>query len=286
MEFYSITGRPPLNIEIDGSDTSFNVQLDLSSNQDEAFQRSVLVQLRRIAGTNTGRLVLSAIQSFAPLRISIVPTNVSTESAAVRRGNLLVVGYRTLNVSNYGFVQASGPGTAPDEILLHELIHCLRHLRTWNDVNGYSFLRMGYGFRNIEEFYAVLVANMYSSETGRPLRRDHSVTASGATTPLVQNITVVGATIPDYSGMGNFFPLNRNAIALMSEELMGFGQAFFTQLISIQCDFNPVREFVTSNRLMGELQLRNVLANRGAVAPRVIVQRAGTGHSIPRRGRH
>jgi hypothetical protein len=285
MEFYSITGRSPLNIEIDGSDASF-VQLDLSRNEDEAFQRSVLVQLRRIAGTDTGRLVLSAIQGFAPLRISIVPTNVSTESAAVRRENLLVVGYRAISVGNYGFVQASGPGMAHDEILFHELIHCVRHLRTWADVNSYRFLRMGNGFDNIEEFYAVLISNMYSSETRRPLRRDHSATGSGATTPLIRNITVAGNTIPDYTGAGIFFPRNRNEIALMREETMGFGQAFFAQLVSMQCDFNPVREFVTNDRLMGELQQRNVLANRGAVAPRVVVQRAGTGHSIPRRGRH
>jgi hypothetical protein len=285
MVSYSITGRPPLNIEIDGTDASF-VRLDLSRNQDEAFQGSVLAQLGRIAGTSTGRLVLNAIQGFAPLRISIVPTNVSTESVAVRRGNLLVVGYRAISVGNHGFVQASGPATAPDEILFHELIHCVRHFRTWDDVNNYRYLRMGNGFDDIEEFFAVLVSNMYSSETGRPLRRDHSATQAGATTPLVQNITVAGATIPDYTGAGIFFPRNRNAIALMHEETMGFGQAFFAQLVSMQCDFNPVREFVTGDRLMGELQQRNVLANRGAVAPRVVVQRAGTGHSIPRRGRH
>jgi hypothetical protein len=283
--YYSITGRPPQNIEIDGADASF-VQLDSSRNQVEDYQHSVLAQLRRIAETNTGRLVLGAIQGSAPLQIKIVPTNVSTESAAVRLGNLLVVGYRAISVGNFGFVQASGPGTAPDEILFHELIHCVRHLRTWGDVNYYRFLRMGNGFENIEEFYAVLVSNMYSSETRRPLRRDHSATSAGATTPLIQNITVVGNTIPDYTGAGIFFPRNRNAIALMREETWGFGQAFFAQLVSMQCDFNPVRQFVASDRLMGELQQRTVLANRGAVAPRMVGQRAGIGHSIPRRGRH
>jgi hypothetical protein len=283
--YYSITGRPPQNIEIDGADASF-VQLDSSRNEVENYQNSVLAQLRRIAETNSGRLVLNSIQSFAGLQIKIVPTNVSTESAAVRLGNLLVVGYRAISVGNFGFVQANGPGTAHDEILFHELIHCLRHFRTWADVNSYRFLRMGNGFENIEEFYAVLISNLYSSETRRPLRRDHSATSAGVTTPLIQNITVAGNTIPDYAGAGIFFPRNRNAIALMREETLGFGQAFFTQLVSLQCDFNPLREFVTGDRLMGELQQRNVLANRGSVVTRVGGHRAGIANSMPRRGRH
>lgn len=61
------------------------------------------------------------------------------------------------------------PGRGGDEILLHELMHCLSIIAGTlaNTMAGPM------DFTNLEEFTAIVVANVYSSETQRPLRRDH-----------------------------------------------------------------------------------------------------------------
>src|SRR5262249_21765490 len=63
-----------------------------------------------------------------------------------------------------------GDDEGPDAILLHELVHGLRIQRG-------QFLRMptwDKGYDNEEEFFAVLLANIYMSETGKTrLRADH-----------------------------------------------------------------------------------------------------------------
>jgi hypothetical protein len=64
------------------------------------------------------------------------------------------------------------PGEDPEEVLLHELVHALRQMSGREDR-----MPMGHGFDTREEFLAVLITNMYSSERGsfRPLRADHNV---------------------------------------------------------------------------------------------------------------
>jgi hypothetical protein len=63
------------------------------------------------------------------------------------------------------------PGQDPAEILLHELVHALRMMAGRMD-----YVALGHRFDTREEFFAILVTNMYSSERGpfRPLRADHS----------------------------------------------------------------------------------------------------------------
>jgi hypothetical protein len=59
-------------------------------------------------------------------------------------------------------------GMRYDETLLHELIHALGYS------TGQSFsATMGDEFDDEDEFKAILITNVYSSEIGRPLRRDH-----------------------------------------------------------------------------------------------------------------
>jgi hypothetical protein len=63
----------------------------------------------------------------------------------------------------------AGPGRSADELLFHELVHGMSTLR------GRLATSMGgpAGYSNLEEFAAVLISNIYSSETQRPLRKDH-----------------------------------------------------------------------------------------------------------------
>ena len=61
------------------------------------------------------------------------------------------------------------PGNRPDEVLLHELVHALRMMK------GMSLCRfMPDDYDTVEEFHAILVANIYRSECGYPtLRANH-----------------------------------------------------------------------------------------------------------------
>jgi len=61
-------------------------------------------------------------------------------------------------------------GAQPDEVLFHEMVHATRQMRGIYDAAPLGFL-----YDTEEEFYAILLANIYASETGRPvdLRSDH-----------------------------------------------------------------------------------------------------------------
>lgn len=62
-----------------------------------------------------------------------------------------------------------GPGSAADEILIHELVHANRMVR---GVRNTCF-GAPRGWGDYEEFVAVTLCNVYSSEKGRPLRFGH-----------------------------------------------------------------------------------------------------------------
>jgi hypothetical protein len=72
-------------------------------------------------------------------------------------------------VSAAKFVQA--PGIRADEILLHEMVHGLRQMRGTTDMHK----PVDYpNYDTVEEFMAIVVANVYRSEVKRPgLRMDH-----------------------------------------------------------------------------------------------------------------
>ncbi len=62
-------------------------------------------------------------------------------------------------------------GAHPDEILFHEMIHATRQMRGILDPKPLGFL-----YDTEEEFFAIVIANIYASETGRQIdiRSDHA----------------------------------------------------------------------------------------------------------------
>jgi hypothetical protein len=66
-------------------------------------------------------------------------------------------------------------GDGADEVLLHELVHSMEQLEGKIDMcERYpTTFDPTYDTDDMAEFFAVLVANLYSSETGRALRKDH-----------------------------------------------------------------------------------------------------------------
>lgn len=66
-------------------------------------------------------------------------------------------------------VSYAGPGSTPDEMLLHELVHALRIIAGLLRSNRKVPFQKQYD--DMEEFFAILIVNIYRSECKRPNRR-------------------------------------------------------------------------------------------------------------------
>jgi hypothetical protein len=117
-----------------------------------------------------------------------------------------------------------GPGHRADEILVHELVHSLRSCLGLVDCQRPD----GIGdYDNVEEFYAVLLANIYMSEKGRsPLRAGHH----------------------------EYLPLARPEEfhkSFLAESLIGrlwAQQGVFVKAVArVDCKFNPIRMITGPN---------------------------------------
>lgn len=82
------------------------------------------------------------------------------------------VRFTPMMLSNFCNQQQPGhkSGCQPDEALFHEMIHATRQMRGF-----FNPVPLGFFYDTEEEFFAILLANIYASETGRPLdlRSDH-----------------------------------------------------------------------------------------------------------------
>jgi len=72
---------------------------------------------------------------------------------------------------------ANWPQGSSNEVLLHELAHALRQIngaeRYSRDAAGNRVLLPMASFENVEEFFAVMVASVHSSELGRAALGNH-----------------------------------------------------------------------------------------------------------------
>jgi hypothetical protein len=170
------------------------------------YQDAVLRVLHRIYHSHTGRAVFHEFGARSHKRMSIVPLDKvvnafagakdllhATQKGAVERsgatgaplldirgkpiigqggGSDSTVSFTPLTFSKYCSQHKRGhkSGAHPDEVLFHEMVHATRQMRGLFDP-----MPLGFMYDTEEEFYAILLANMYASETGRSvdLRSDH-----------------------------------------------------------------------------------------------------------------
>lgn len=107
-------------------------------------------------------------------------------------------------------------GYAPDEVLVHELVHAIRVMKGLQ-----SYRHMGGLWTDVEEFFAIAVANVYSSEIGRPLVGSHS-------TP-----TLILSHVRNFRRMYNYDEL----MDTMAREMPDF----CADLATLRTRFNPFR---------------------------------------------
>lgn len=73
-------------------------------------------------------------------------------------------------------IGGGAPGAARDEILLHELVHAYmiqRGISSIRNLQRARYRRRVREFDIVDDFFAIMITNVYSSECGRPIRRGH-----------------------------------------------------------------------------------------------------------------
>ena len=147
------------------------------------------------------------------------------------------------------------PGAEPDETLFHELVHVTRQLRglqTGRRVDG--------DFGNEEEYLATMIANLYLSEKGKPLRGVYDETLADQSVRRVQAngktiLWVIGPPPKGWAVMrdpDNWYRTSGKANMSPPELIQRFGdkqKSFYLALSRLpdgKPRFNPVKEHAAS----------------------------------------
>ncbi|HLJ48813.1 MAG TPA: M91 family zinc metallopeptidase [Bryobacteraceae bacterium] len=179
------------NLYIDGKGTD-------AYSSAEDYEQAVRMVLDRLANTRSGSALLKEIGRSGTHLVRIVPltktvfnayAEASSERGGTAKGSVwrrATDGARYVDNSGNDFAgfgtgtsvklsfnpttfyyscsqgQGGNPGAKPDEILFHEMVHASREIRGIMDL-----LPLGFGYDTEEEFFAIVLASIYASETGR-----------------------------------------------------------------------------------------------------------------------
>jgi len=187
------------HVTIDGTGTT-------SYPSPAAYERAVEHELTRIYRTHTGKALFHEFANRTTHKIKIVPLEGVFNAFAGandlrhatlrghversgRDGHVLldahgkpikgvgggsdsVISYTPKTFRKFCMTHKRGhkSGAQPDEVLFHEMVHSTRQMRGKLDP-----LPLGYLYDTEEEFFAIVLANIYASETHREidLRADH-----------------------------------------------------------------------------------------------------------------
>jgi hypothetical protein len=201
----------------------YGKNISVDGNGDDKFEILVLGLLKQISRRSTGALILSEIARNASRKVKIEPS-VPPDSAGVddrKKGGIAMdarVAYPPLPVPGAGIAI---PG---DQALLHRLVQAVHRIR-----GGFERAPMRNGFDNREEFYAILITNIYASEDRRPLRRD---------------LHGFGIWDPGGTDAERFCFDTLGTIEALSQEGPGLGLRLFAGLSRVNAPFNPIRRYL------------------------------------------
>lgn len=165
--------------------TGYGIIVDGTSHADPAaYEAKVLQLLNHMTLHNAGEALLWGISTHG-LRVTITPYLQTGCNAG--GGGSPGKGYVNFSAETFKYGiqncnEAGSAGADAREILFHELVHALRGIAgKWRfDDQGRNFRSGGLraNYTSDEEFIALMLTNIYSSQRGRPLRKDHT-TGSG-----------------------------------------------------------------------------------------------------------
>ncbi len=234
------------NLELRSGDLGTGHNPELAKFTTTIWAESVRMELMKIEASEVGGLLLRSIKWHAK-RVIIYPYVLAacngTAAPAILNPSSGLPIYSILHVSPSRYWEGStcakkvkdqgGVVGESHELLFHELVHAFRHVsRAQEDDDVQSSPLAGglLGYRNSEEFIAVLVTNIYASANGkkglRAGHRDHRV-------------------MPDeLEGSFKFFQVSSRAF----ERVDAFCQSnkgFCRALAKIKAPFNPIRAIRT-----------------------------------------
>src|SRR5262249_30007406 len=115
------------------------------------------------------------------------------------------------------------PASGTDDTLMHEMLHGLRQM-----VGQWDGSSIGLDYDTIEEFYAILLTNIYMSERGKPqLRKNHH-----GKVPLE----------PEYCTSEGF--LQRGDHLRWVNWLVTHNAVFLKKVADVDAPFNPIRKYL------------------------------------------
>jgi len=155
----------------------------------------ILIYLHLSAGMRTSKLIVDGILRIGDAKkaIHIIEDKARTHNAVTAGPKPLVnchpsaddplanpgegaLSVIVFNPFEWGEIGQGSPGGSRDEILLHEMVHAYMYQRGLGNGKSLESRKNPKRVREIQsldEFYGVMITNVYCSERQRPIRNDH-----------------------------------------------------------------------------------------------------------------
>jgi hypothetical protein len=227
-----------------------------------AYEKSVLQQLNKLWDTWTGWAVLRGILDTSRT-VTIVPYSAADrKKMGSNNAYARATSYRAASDSEVHFspedFQGSRPpvcyyrktpagpclagtsyaqNTGPDDTLVHELVHSLREMRgQFNRVPTRTT-----GYENQEEYFAILLQNIYASEKGLTIFRGNHLTDAQLSKSLSTSETFLGK---GQRPLSTEQLENRQLVSRLTNECLALCR---NVLSHVQAAFNPISEYLLNS---------------------------------------
>lgn len=236
----SIDGELAYDLAIEALGAGRETSARNLANSYEARVETLFVTIGR---TTTGNAVLRAVKNQAGRTMDVIPAiqyspdkapnahasaHNDKDAGRRRKGSSTTIVYSPSDWDRPdfdlpGFHEGfSGPGSEADEVLLHEVFHALRAMAGLQVRRNVPFQR---GYDTFEEFFAILVANIYRSESKRYGQRVDHHSFKSLDDVRIDNVYVW----LDYR-------LNRSHLRKLRRQMPDL----WAELKTVKAEFNPI----------------------------------------------
>jgi hypothetical protein len=258
-----------------------------------SYRRHVAEQLALLQRKKTGRAVLAEVKAAAPLKLAIQPFRPSVDNEinadafgfssvhstmaglwvrdaeghivhdsetgerilGLGGGSPAIIDYSPEMWGKSGSAHVSGPGSQPDEVLCHELVHAAREMKGVQSMRAVGDNDVDLLYENEEEFVAIVITNIYLSEKKQTklrgthhadVTRDHGKVTSVKMDRLADPRHFLG------NSQGTTLPPTE-----LMEKIRYRQRALWDALVKIgpsEAAFNPVRDW-EPQRMRGRIDI-------------------------------